>query len=189
MPNSEPTQSPAQVSLMKRILWPLCEIFLVFVAAIIVLGLLNEISIFSSAFSVIDGYLRLILTSWPAIILILGLLLLIFHSGAVDNAIRRLIKAGPVELEPQKQDAEELRSGVAEVAPATAAVPATTTPATRTRAASNATQLQQENETLRQELEIRTKSFLFEKTYRLIFGGQLRMLQTAFYSTTGAIQR
>jgi len=45
--------------------------------------------------TVIDVYLKLILTSWPAVLLILSLFIILRHRGAIDNRIKNIKSLGP----------------------------------------------------------------------------------------------
>lgn len=52
-------------------------------------------SVIMPIFNVIDEYIRIILTSWPAVVLILSIIILLRHKKEIDERIKNIKSVGP----------------------------------------------------------------------------------------------
>jgi len=105
---------------------------------------------------IIDSYLRLILTSWPAVVLIIFIFLLIRHRDTIDYLLKNNIwRVGNVETVPKQQSEESAK----EIA--TGAI-------INTENESNAE--------LKKEIERLNNAKTFERIYNLIFGSQINII-------------
>lgn len=124
-------------------------------------------------FGVVDTYIRIIFISWPAVVLILGVLILFKHKEALDNLLNRIIKGpGGTEFSPPEQSQlspEKLQNEVKEKEEINRE-------AESKPDESKVSVLQAENTKLREDLVKESKKRLFERIYTLIFGSQIKIL-------------
>src|SRR3989344_2832191 len=140
-------------------------------------------SVFMPVLSVVDVYAKLILTSWPAVALIFGLLILFRHRNAIDILFRRIIKIGkdgiglasPLEEQKEvektvsvfKRELEKLQRDRVEAEKDARAI--------QNQQAQIAALLNQISQ-LQGALVQEGKQRLYERIYGSIFGGQLYLL-------------
>lgn len=110
---------------------------------------LNELVVLKIA----DRYLSLILSSWPAVILILAIILLIRHKEAIDFFLRRINKVASLELSDgdiQKQPLPKIEGPEKD---------------------------ENNLDKVKEELEKEKLYRNFERIYSLIYGSQIDILQ------------
>lgn len=131
-----------------------------------------------SALDVIDGYFTLFFSSWPAVVFLLGILLLFTQKEAVAQFIRSIDKLGPSGLSTHSPTAVQIENkeelGNLEEQTRAENVPALAD-------AQNVEQNELENlraevDTLKKQKIEETKKRLFERVYGSIFGSQLHLL-------------
>lgn len=106
----------------------------------------------------IDNYFRLIITSWPAVVLIIFTFLLFRHKDSIDYLLRNSnFKFGSAELNKAKQ--EQLGSSGIDIATGSI-IPIEN----------------ESNEDLRKEITRLSKAKIFERIYSIIFGSQINIL-------------
>jgi len=59
---------------------------------------------------IVDIYLKIILTSWPAAILLLGIFLFFRHRKSIDNLIKHITKLSPLGFETDQGVNEQEKS-------------------------------------------------------------------------------
>ena len=65
--------------------------FLIMMGVVLLIQSYNPLAFLTNLLNIVDSYLRLILTSWPAIVLILGLVVLSKDPEGVRRFLRKLI--------------------------------------------------------------------------------------------------
>ena len=104
-------------------------------------------------FSTLDTYLKLILSSWPAVVLILGIIVLHRHKDSLDDFFKNIKSLGPKGLETHSP------GGVQE---------------------EGEDEVQKLRKTIDEKegaLKIEAKNRWFERVYGFLYGGQLTILK------------
>jgi hypothetical protein len=112
----------------------------------------------------LDGYLKMIITSWPAVALILGVLLIVGQHEAISEFIKKRLKSvGPGGLESYQTEQQLGQNEAVLVEPKVRNIDEN-----------------QANEifALKEELKKINSLYRFEVVYKVIFGSQLRLLET-----------
>jgi len=130
---------------------------------------------------VLDKYLSILLTSWPSVVLLLGLLTLLTQRGAIDALIRSIetISTKGVStresaaVTQQKEQVEEVKN-LKEKKEALTVEPVVADTVQITE--DEVERLREEKASLENKLKEEVRSRFFERTYNAIFGSQLNIL-------------